>query len=332
MSQPLAVAALGFWHVHGRDYARDAQEHPGTTLVAIWDDDPERGREAAERFGVEFVADLDELLARDTLDGVMITTSTDQHVDVISRAIAAGKHVFTEKVLAPTVADADALVAAADAAGVSLVVSLPRLYHGYTAAIEEVLDAGTLGELAYSRVRLAHDGWIAGWLPDRFGNLAEAYGGALTDLGCHPVYLTRLFHRSEPRRVTATYASLTGREVDDNAVVTAEFDGGRIGVIEASLVQTPGDFTIELRGSQGALSYGGAASGLFLNTGDGWQELPVPANGAGAFDEWVRRIHDGSRADANLDHALALTRVVVAANASAAEGRPVAPAVPAAAR
>ena len=69
-------------------------------------------------------------------------------------------------------------------------------------------------------------------------------------------------------------------------------------IIEASLVQTPGDFTIELRGTQGALSYGGAAGGLFLNTGDGWQELTVPDDGAGAFDEWVRRIHDGSRADA----------------------------------
>ena len=238
----------------------------------------------------------------------------------------------TEKVLAPTVEDADALVAAADAAGVSLVVSLPRLYHGYTAAIEEVLDGGALGELAYSRVRLAHDGWIAGWLPDRFGYPAEAIGGALTDLGCHPVYLTRLFHGSEPQRVTATYASLTGREVDDNAVVTAEFEGGRIGVMEASLVQTPGDFAIELRGTRGGLSYGGAAGGLFVDTGDGWHELPVPDDRPGAFDEWVGRIHDGSRADANLDHALALTRVGAAANASAAEGRAVAPAIPAAAR
>lgn len=329
MSHPLAVAAIGFWHVHAGDYARAAQNHPGTTLVAVWDDDPERGRAAAEQFGVEFVADLDELLARDGLDAVTITTSTDQHRDVIGRAVAAGKHVFTEKVLAPTVEEADELVAAADAAGVSLVVSLPRLYHGYTLAIEKVLDEGTLGELAYSRVRLAHDGWVAGWLPDRFGNPAEAIGGALTDLGCHPAYLTRLFHRSEPTRITATYGSVTGREVEDNAVVTAEFDGGRIGVFEASLVQGPGDFTIELRGTKGALTYGAAGGGLLVDDGDGWRELPLPDDEPGAFDEWVRRIHDGSRADANLDHALALTRTVVAANASATAHAAVAPAVPA---
>ena len=121
MSHPLAVAALGFWHVHAGDYARAAQNHPDTTLVAVWDDDHERGREAAEQFGVEFVADLDELLARPALDAVTITTATDQHRDVMLRAIGAGKHVFTEKVLAPTVAEAEEIVAAADAAGVALV-------------------------------------------------------------------------------------------------------------------------------------------------------------------------------------------------------------------
>src|SRR6478752_2133155 len=79
MSHPLAVAAIGFWHVHAGDYVRNVQQHPDTTLVAVWDDDEQRGRAAADEFGVEFVADLDELLARPALDAVTITTSTDQH-------------------------------------------------------------------------------------------------------------------------------------------------------------------------------------------------------------------------------------------------------------
>ena len=323
MSHPLAVAALGFWHVHAGDYARAAQNHPDTTLVAVWDDDHERGREAAEQFGVEFVADLDELLARPGLDAVTITTATDQHRDVMLRAIGAGKHVFTEKVLAPTVAEAEEIVAAADAAGVALVVSLPRLYDAYTVAIERLLDEGTLGVLTYSRVRLAHDGWVAGWLPDRFGDPKAAIGGALTDLGCHPAYLTRLFHRAEPLAVTAVYGSVTGREVEDNAVVTAAFPGGAIGVFEASVVQGPGDFSIELRGTTGSATFGAGGTGLLVNTGDGWREVPLPDAEPGAFAQWVQHIHDGSRADANLDHAVALTRSVVAANEAAATGRAV---------
>ncbi|MDN4613368.1 Gfo/Idh/MocA family oxidoreductase [Leifsonia sp. F6_8S_P_1B] len=327
MSHPLAVAAIGFWHVHAGDYARAAEQHPDTALVAVWDDDEQRGRAAAEEFGVEFVADLDELLARPDLDGVTITTSTDVHHDVISRAVAAGKHVFTEKLLAPTVDEAEDLVHRASAAGVALVVSLPRLYDDYTVAIERILDEGSLGDLTYSRVRLAHDGWVAGWLPERFADPAEATGGALTDLGCHPAYLTRLYHRAEPLTVTASYGSVTGRRVEDNAVVTAEFPGGRLGVFEASVVTTPGAFTVELRGTRASVMFGFGGERLLAkggDFGDEWQEIPLPESRPGAFAQWVQHIHDGTTADDNLEHAVALTRTVVAANASAEAGRAVA--------
>ncbi|WP_374008981.1 Gfo/Idh/MocA family protein [Leifsonia sp. LS-T14] len=324
MSHPLTVAAIGFWHVHAGDYARNVQQHPDTTLVAVWDDDEERGRAAAHEFGVEFVADLDELLSRPTLDAVTVTTATDQHRDVIGRALAAGKHVFTEKVLAPTVVEAQELVDLAEQAGVALVVSLPRLSDDYTVAIERILDEGTLGELTYSRVRLAHDGWVAGWLPERFGDPDAAIGGALTDLGCHPAYLTRLFHRAEPQSIQASYGSVTGRAVEDNAVVTATFPGGRLGVFEASVVTTPGAFTIELRGTRASVTFGFGGERLLAKGGefgDEWQELPLPASRPGAFAQWVQHIHDSTTAEDNLRHAVALTRMVVAANESAAAGR-----------
>ncbi|MEV8213456.1 Gfo/Idh/MocA family oxidoreductase [Leifsonia sp. NPDC077715] len=324
MSHQLAVAAIGFWHVHAGDYARNVQQHPDTTLVAVWDDDADRGRAAAEEFGVEFVADLDELLARPELDAVTITTATDQHRDVIGRAIAAGKHVFTEKILAPTVAEAEELVDLAREAGVALVVSLPRLYDDYTVAIERVLDEGTLGELTYSRVRLAHDGWVAGWLPEQFADPDAAIGGALTDLGCHPAYLTRLYHRAEPLSISASYGSVTGRAVEDNAVVTAVFPGGRLGVFEASVVTTPGAFTVELRGTEATLTFGFGGERLLAKGGafgDDWQELPLPEPRPGAFAQWVQHIHEGTTADDNLRHAVELTRMVVASNESADSGR-----------
>jgi 1,5-anhydro-D-fructose reductase (1,5-anhydro-D-mannitol-forming) len=323
MPHPLTVAAIGFWHVHAGDYARSAQEHPDTTLVAVWDDDEERGRAAADEFGVDFVADLDELLARPELDGVTITTSTDQHHEVMLKAARAGKHIFSEKVLAPTVHEAEDIVAAAAEARIALVVSLPRLYDDYTQAIERILDDATLGELTYTRVRLAHDGWVAGWLPDRFGHPDEAIGGALTDLGCHPAYLTRLFHRAEPISITASYGHVTGRQVEDNAVVTAEFPGGRLGVFEASVVTAPGTFTIELLGTEAAVIFGFGGDRMLAKGGaygDDWQEIPLPERAPMAFDQWVRHIHDGTTADENLRTAVELTRMVVAANESAASG------------
>ena len=324
MSQPLTVAAIGFWHVHAGDYARAAQRHPDTRLIALWDDDPQRGKAAAEEFDVEFVTDLDDLLARDDLDAVTITTETSRHTDVVRRAIDAGKHVFSEKLLAPTVEECEELIAAARNAGVVLTVSLPRLYDDYTVAIERILDEGSLGELTYTRVRLAHDGWAAGWLPERFGDPDAAIGGALTDLGCHPAYLTRLFDRAEPLAISASYGSVTGRPVEDNAVVTAEFPGGRLGVFEASVATTPGAFTLELRGTAASLMFGFGSERLLAKGGvfgDQWTEVPLPEAHPGAFALWVKSIQDGTFTEDNLGHATALTRMVVAANESAASGR-----------
>ncbi|HEY6665549.1 MAG TPA: Gfo/Idh/MocA family oxidoreductase, partial [Propionibacteriaceae bacterium] len=163
MANPIRVAVLGFWHVHAAEYAARVREHPDTELVAVWDEDPARGQAAADAAGVPFVNDLDALLARDDLDAVTVTTATTEHHAIMLCTAQAGKHIFTEKLLAPIVPEAEEIVAAADDAGLALVVSLPRLYHGYTRAIVEQPDEQRLGELTYCRIRLSHDGAVAGW-------------------------------------------------------------------------------------------------------------------------------------------------------------------------
>jgi 1,5-anhydro-D-fructose reductase (1,5-anhydro-D-mannitol-forming) len=315
---------VGWWHVHAPDYAEAAREHPACEVVAVWDHDAARGAEAATALGVPHTDDLDALLARDDIDAVTVTTETTAHRDVIVRAAAAGKHIFSEKVLAPTVAEAEEIIAAADAAGVALVVSLPRLYHGSTLAVDDVLASGALGTLTYGRVRVSHDGAVAGWLPERFFDPVAAVGGALTDLGCHPVYLIQRWLGARPATVTATYRSLTGRPLEDHAVVTVGYDDGRIGAIETGFV-SPGPFIVELHGTQGVLYYADPPGVLRVFDGAGWSSRPMPPDGEDAFAQWVGHIRDGTRADDNLARSLELTRLVVAANEAAASGRAVAP-------
>ena len=325
MSTPLRVAVLSFWHVHAGDYARSTVQHPDTELVAIWDDDTERGQAAAQDFGVEYVAELDALLARDDIDAVTVTSETNRHRDLMVAAAGAGKHIFTEKLLAPTVAEAEEIIKACDDNGVKLIVSLPRLYHGYTAAITEVLASGKLGELTYGRVRLSHDGSVRNWLPERFYEPEPAIGGALTDLGCHPVYLTQLFLGAAPATVSATYRPVTGRAVEDNAVVTVGYESGAIGVIEAGFV-SPSPFLIELGGTEGYLTFSDRDKFLTVSGaafGEGPQQIPVADDATPAYGQWVEHIHGGTRADANLAAAVELTRLVVAANAAADSGRTV---------
>jgi 1,5-anhydro-D-fructose reductase (1,5-anhydro-D-mannitol-forming) len=323
VAKTLKIAVLGFWHVHAGDYARQIQDHPNTSLVAVWDDDVVRGRAGAEQFGTEFIDDLDTLLARDEIDAVTITTSTDVHREIMLKAARSGKHIFTEKLLAPTVEAAEEIVRVTDENDVRLIVSLPRLYHGYTRAIQAVLESGDLGRITYSRVRLSHSGAIQGWLPERFFDPDTAVGGALTDLGCHPVYLTQLILGARPSTVSSTYRSVTGRSVDDQAVVTVGYDNQSIGVIEAGFV-SDNPFTIEIFGTDGALAYSEWGNSLTVAGpafgGHGWQPIGVPDDSQDAFGQWVDHVANGTRADDNIARAIELTRLVAAANASAASG------------
>jgi predicted dehydrogenase len=180
-----------------------------------------------------------------------------------------------------------------------------------------------LGQLTYSRVRLSHGGATKGWLPERFYDPTTAIGGALTDLGCHPVYLTQLFLGSSPSTVSATYRSVTQRPVEDHAVVTVGYDNQAIGVIEAGFV-SDNPFTVEIFGTEGSLLYSQWGNTLRVAGpafgGEEWQSIEVPDHSQDAFGQWVAHIANGTRADDNILRAVELTRLVVAANAAAAAG------------
>ncbi|WP_194894180.1 Gfo/Idh/MocA family protein [Catenulispora pinisilvae] len=320
----LKVAILGFWHVHATGYAETIRDHPGTELVAVWDPDPVRGVEAAERWGVPFVRDLDTVLSSD-VEAVVVTTATVEHADVMVRAAAAGKHVFAEKLLGVDLAEVDTILEAARGAGVAFTVALPRLHEHYTLTVDRLLRSGEYGDLTYARVRLAHDGSIKDWLPKRFYDPDEAVGGALTDLGCHPVYLLDHFFGRLPESVSAVYGQMTGRGVDDNSVVTFRYAGGAIGVAETGFV-TPGysPFTIELHWNRASLFYGHGGDGFQLWADGGPRSLEETEKDAPTpFEQWVTHIATGTVDDANLRAARNLTELVTMANESAASGRSV---------
>ena len=326
------VAILSFWHVHAEDYAREAAVHADADIVAVWDADSARGEVAAARWGAPFVARLDEVLARPDIDGVVVTTPTVAHRDVLIAAARAGKHIYVEKVIAPTLRETREIVAAIDAAGVTSMVSLPRRYAGYTRAIEAVLAEGTLGPLSYARVRVSHNGAVpgpgqpVGWLPDHFFDPADAAGGALIDFGCHPIYLTRLM-LGMPESVSASYGRVTGRVVEDHASVALRYAGGAVGVAEVSFLGRGLPFVIEAHGSAGSLIFGPPDDRLRLRTSARDAEWvvrePLPPDLPSPFAQWINHVQAGTTAPDNIAIAVDLGAIVEAANRSAAENRPV---------
>lgn len=349
----IRIGMLSYWHLHAADYTKAALEHPGTEIVAVWDEDPARGAAEAAELGVPFVAELDDLLARDDIDAVVVGTPTSRHREVIVAAAQAGKHVFSEKVIAATAREADEVVAAVDAAGVVFVVSMWRTDEPSTPAIAELLATGAVGRVTELRIRDGHpfalprDGWPQGRLPAQFWNADEAQGGILIDL-CHPVYLAAHL-LGMPVDVSATFGRVTGRDLEDNAVVTMRYADGAIAIAETSSTTAITPFTIEAHGTEGSLVYTTDGIGelvarrtdprvaeappspvapdgaIHLRTITGspvWERIDVPDGPRrSAFEQWVAHIEHGTRAPDNVELARRLSVLVEAAYRSDAEGR-----------
>ncbi|MFD1677171.1 Gfo/Idh/MocA family protein [Alicyclobacillus fodiniaquatilis] len=325
----LKVALLSYWHVHAGDYARQATKHPDTEIVALWDEDSERGEKQAQALSVPFYASLDELLAQKDIDGVIVTTPTNMHRDVMVKVAQAGKHIFTEKVIASTLKECNEILDAIAKNNVKLTVSLPRLNDRYTLAIQEILRQELLGQLTLVRVRLSHNGATGGWLPDRFFHLEECGGGALIDLGCHPMYLTRLL-LGVPESVSAHYGHITGKEVEDNAVSVLKYADGALGIVEAGFVNAFSPFCIEVHGTDGTLLYGFPDDKLLLRTtkqgeeaAKEWKVQEQPPQAPSAYEQWVDHIKNNTTADENIALALDLTRLMEASNLSVQQNQAV---------
>lgn len=323
----IRVALLSRWHVHANDYAREAGEHPNIEIAAVWDEEEERGQKWASELNVDFETNLETLLGRTDIDAVIVDTPTSMHTDVILACAEAKKHIFSEKVLALTEKDCQTIFEAIERNDVSLMLSLPRLNDPSYVYAQEALDTGLLGDLTSIRCRLEHGGALStekhpeGWLPPHFYNNNQCGGGALIDLGAHPIYLTnRLAGKVES--LFCQMATITNREVDDHATVVLRYESGASGVIEAGFVGEASPFLLELHGTKGSIlvedqTVRVRSSELNEN---GWQTPDLPEQKPSAMEQWVDEITNGTQPRITKTDMLDLTRINEAARKSAEEG------------
>lgn len=248
----LRVAMLSKWHVHAQEYAQRLSRMPEVQLSCVWDEDPARGKAWAADLQVDFEADLDALLGRKDVDGVVVTTPTTMHEEVMVKAAKAGKHIFTEKVLATTAESAERIIAAIEEAGVQFCICLPYRTQPAMLYIKQAIDEGLLGEITLLRIRNGHDGSLASWLPEYWYDEALAGGGAMMDLGCHPMYLSDWF-MGMPERIVSTFTSMHDRGVDENAVCVMEYENKAIAIAETSLVSPFTPSQTEVYGTKGTV-------------------------------------------------------------------------------
>ena len=123
----LNVAVLGKWHVHAWGYANETNTSKIAKVSAVWDADACRGKAWAEELKAEFIPELDEVLARKDIDAVIVGNETTAHFEVINKAALAGKHIFTEKALAPKLSECRIIRESVIKSGKNFVISYPHL-------------------------------------------------------------------------------------------------------------------------------------------------------------------------------------------------------------
>ena len=250
----LRFAMISKWHVHAKGYAEFVQKQPDACITCVWDEDAARGAAWAESLGVDFVADYDALLAREDVDAILVCTPTNMHKEVMIKAANAGKHIFTEKVLALTTADADEIIAAIEKNGVKFSICYPHRCMPRNLVIKQLIDDGLLGDITVMRVRNCHNGALAGWLPDYWYDPETTGGGAMMDLGAHGMYLAHWL-LGEPVRIQSMFNNKLSVPVDDNAICTIEFENKALAITETSLVSPYTPVRLEVYGTKGVAMY-----------------------------------------------------------------------------
>lgn len=325
----LRVAMLSGWHVHARGYANQLKNMPDVEITAVWDEDSQRGKSWADELGADFEPELDALLQRDDVDGVVVTAPTNMHRDIMVAAAGAGKHIFTEKVMALTVQECNDIAEAVKKADVKFCICFPHRIEPANLFAKTAIDNGLLGDVTLVRVRNAHDGTSANWLPEYFYDPIQCGGGAMMDLGAHPMYLCRWL-LGEPKCISAMFNSFTAKPVEDNAVAVIEFKNKALAIAETGFVSSHSPFSLEVYGTAGSLLIGGVDGKVHLHSDiastdmKGWlvpdslpERLPHP------IEQWVNGILHDTPISFGIDEGIQLTELMQAAYISHKEGRKV---------
>ena len=188
--KPIRIGLIGAGQ-RGQQHLEDYQRIPGAEIVAVADIDEALAQSVAARFKILNVyADYHDLLQRDDLDAVDICLHNNLHRPVAVAAMEAGKHVYCEKPMAGSYADARIMYDAAQALGRKLSIQLFTLFRPETRAAKLLIDEGYLGELYHARstgFRRRGRPYVDGYGTPTFVQKRHAAGGALYDMGVYHI-------------------------------------------------------------------------------------------------------------------------------------------------
>lgn len=316
-------------------------ENPNAEIRGYFDLNLQRAQELAEKFGGKAFASVEELLADPSIDAVSVCVANFAHAEMTIKALEAGKHVLCEKPMAVTLAECEAMVAAAKKAGKHLMIGHnQRLAKAHMVA-KKMIEEGAIGRILTFRTTFGHGGPET-WSIDPgksvwFFDKKRAAMGAMADLGIHKTDLVQFLTGQKVVRTTARLTTLDKRDaggnligVDDNAFCIYELSGGAYGTMTASWTYYAAeDNSTILYGTKGTMRiYDDPAHSIVVNKSSGETEYydveQIQTNDnqtkSGIIDLWMEALVQDKEPEISGESALSAMRAVFASLVSSEKG------------
>jgi len=253
MTKKINAGLIGAGRI-GRVHAEHlAYRVPDANLVAVSDIFVEAARKVAADFQIPAAyQDHQRIMEDDSIDAVIICSSTDTHAQMIEEAAAAGKHIFCEKPIDHDLSKIDRVLAAVEQAGVKLQVGFNRRFDPSFQRAREIVAAGEIGEPHILRITSRDPG------PPPIEYI-KVSGGIFLDMTIHDFDMARFLIGSEVEEIYATGGVMVDPKIGeagdiDTAIITLRFKNGVIGTIDNSRKAIYGyDQRVEVFGSGGVV-------------------------------------------------------------------------------
>lgn len=235
----MKVAVIGAGSM-GRNHARVYADLSGVDLVGICDENEPTALATAKRHGARAFTDPARMLDEIRPDAVSVCVPTELHLAVASEAIARKIHVLVEKPIAETVEQGSKLIAAASAAGVTLMVGHIERFNPAVIALRERLSAGELGDVFQIDARRQ------GPFPSRIMDV-----GVVVDLAVHDIDIVRYVSGQEVVRLFAETAQRVHSKREDLLVALLRLSKGSIGSLSINWLTPTKVRTLTVTGERG---------------------------------------------------------------------------------
>lgn len=228
-------------------------------VTAIVSGNAAKARRLADFYGIDDVynyAEFDAMAASGKVDAIYVATPNSSHCEYTVRAAQHRLHALVEKPLATSIADAEAMIAAAKAAGICLMTAYRLHNDPATLRVAELIDSGSIGDARYFSSVFSFQS-----APDNHRLKASHWGGPLQDVGVYCLNAARHIFRDNPVRASSTpsfgYMDRRFTEVEEGVAVTLEFSKGRMAQFYAGFGTDALD-TFQVAGTRGSITLNNA--------------------------------------------------------------------------